>query len=62
MESERKREVNPAGHIVAQQFCCGSAKDRLRVLAVTQKPHNSSLTLIDLILLVLRSNRTHCIS
>lgn len=27
---------------------CGSAKDRLRILAVTQQPHNSGLALIDL--------------
>lgn len=41
-------------------LCCGSAKDRLRILAVTQQPHNSSLALIDFILPVLRSNRVLC--
>lgn len=39
---------------------CGSAKDRLRILAVTQQPHNSGLALIDFTPPVLWSDRVLC--
>ena len=63
--SKREREEDGGGS--SRTYCgsavplgCGSAKDRLRILAVTQQPHNSGLALIDFTPPVLWSDRVLC--
>lgn len=34
---KKEMELNPAGHTMAQQFCRVVAKDKLRILPVTQQ-------------------------
>ena len=66
-ERERGRERERDGGGSSRTYCgsavplgCGSAKDRLRILAVTQQPHNSGLALIDFTPPVLWSDRVLC--